>query len=139
MTTFDRFKIAFDFLQKHGVFKSKAELARQLNRGYAGVVSACNGKAPEFNRSFLADFAKKFSISQSWLLTGEGEMLGQSTPSTPSTLTSVNVPSSLLESLYSELHSLREEVAALNRRMADLEAKRTAPHSVSPLSMVADT
>ena len=76
-------------------------------------------------------------INFQWLLNDEGEMVvSQLALQSPAM---VNVPSSLLESLYSELHSLREEVAALNRRMADLEAKRTAPHSVSPLSMVADT
>lgn len=75
MTTFDRFQTAYDYLQKNGAFKSKAELARILKRGYAGVVSACKGNAPEFNKSFIADFAKTFHLSQSWLLTGEGEML----------------------------------------------------------------
>ena len=88
---------------------------------------------------FVADrICRAFpQINPQWLLDGEGEMVvSQSASQSPAM---VNVPSSLLESLYSELHSLREEVAALNKRMADLEAKRTAPHSVSPLSMVADT
>lgn len=131
MTTFDRFQTAYDYLRKNGAFKSKAELARILKRGYAGVVSACNGNAPEFNKSFIADFAKTFHLSQSWLLNGEGEMLA------PQPMAgSVSVSPDLLERLYAELHSLRQEVADLRQEVASL---RVNNYNYAPsLAMVAD-
>lgn len=137
MNTFDRFQTAYAHLRENGAFKSKAELARILNRGYQGVVSACNGKAPEFNNSFIADFVRAFpQISQSWLLTGEGEMLVSVQPAP------VSIPSDLLERLYSELHALRQEVADLRAQVTEMQAKPAAPRryraSASRITLAAE-
>lgn len=132
-----RFKAAYDYLRQSGAFKSKAELARIMNRGYTSVVSACNGSAPEFNDSFLADFARYFDIiSSRWLLSGEGEMLMPVQP------TPVNAPSDLLERLYSELHALRKEVADLRAQVTEMQATPATPRRYragrSALSLAAE-
>ena len=137
MEKYERFKAALDYIRRCGLFKSKAELSRIMSRSYTSVVSACNGSGPEFNDSFLADFARHFPhISASWLLTGEGEMLTQAQP------TSVSVPADLLGALYSELRAVRQELAEVRSRLTALEAKRTTPRSyratTQPLSIAAE-
>lgn len=77
-------------------------------------------------------------INLKWLLSGEGEMVVSQAPMPASS--SVSVPSTLLESLYAELHALRQEVAALNQRIDSLEAKRASNYRVSnrKLSLAAE-
>lgn len=109
-----------------GIIRSQSDLAEKMNASQPNISAALSGVPRVLTSRFLRRFneAAENIFSLDWLLNGEGEMLIPQHPAP------ISVPAELLEQLYTELHTLRKEVAVLNQRMADLEAKRTAPYSV---------
>ena len=112
----ERLNLAFNYLKRSGIAHSITHLAQLMGRTRSTVSNAINGVPACINEKFLSEFCGTFScINSEWLLTGEGEMLA------PQPMAgSVSVSPDLLERLYAELHSLRQEVADLRQEVAAL-------------------
>ena len=129
----ERLNEAYKYLYSKGIVHSIGGLAAAMGKTRPSVSRALSGAEGYITDKFLSKFCGAFPcINSSWLLSGEGEMLVPVQPAP------VNVPSDLLERLYSELHALREEVATLHRRMDTIEARSAAARSYSELSIAAE-
>ena len=129
----ERLNEAYKYLYSKGIVHSIGGLAAAMGKTRPSVSRALSGAEGYITDKFLSKFCGAFPcINSSWLLSGEGEMLMPVQPAP------VNVPSDLLERLYSELHALRKEVADLHRRMDTIEARSAAARSYSELSIAAE-
>ena len=134
-----RFLNAYDYLYKSGRIKNKQDLARIMNRGYKGVVSACNGSEREFNRSFLSDFARTFGISLRWLIDGAGEMLApkQQAPAAPLNLPGYDATvQALVDIIAKKDEQIDRLIALLERQNPSLIPYER--DTKSPLTLAAD-
>lgn len=130
----ERFNKAFAYLKFKGIISKQKDLADLMGSSEATVSLALKGNPAALTTRFLRRFntVAKNIFSLDWLLTGEGEMLAP-----PPMAASVSVSPELLERLYAELHSLRQEVSDLRREVASL---RVNNYNYAPsLSMVADS
>ena len=111
-----RLNEAYKYLYSKGIVHSIRELADAMGKARPSVSRALSGADGYVTEKFLSTFCGTFPcISSTWLLTGEGEMLA------PQPMAgSVSVSPDLLERLYAELHSLRQEVADLRQEVAAL-------------------
>lgn len=128
-----RLNEAYKYLYNKGIVHSISGLADAMGKARPSVSRALNGVDGYVTDKFLSTFCGAFScINSNWLLTGEGEMLA------PQPMAgSGSVSPDLLERLYSELHSLRQEVADLRREVSKMRVD-SYDYS-SSLTMVADS
>ena len=128
-----RLNEAYKYLYNKGIVHSISGLADAMGKARPSVSRALSGIDGYVTDKFLSTFCGTFTcINPHWLLTGEGEMLAPKPMAS-----SVSVSPELLERLYSELHSLRQEVADLRREVAALRVNNY--NYASSLSMVADS
>ena len=130
----ERLNQAYNYLKYKGIIRSQSDLAVKMNASQPNISAALSGVPRVLTSRFLRRFneAAENIFSLDWLLTGEGEMLAPQPMAA-----SVSVSPELLERLYSELHSLRQEVADLRREVAALRVNNY--NYASSLSMVADS
>ena len=130
----ERLNQAYNYLKYKGIIRSQSDLAEKMNASQPNISAALSGVPRVLTSRFLRRFneAAENIFSLDWLLTGEGEMLAPQPMAA-----SVSVSPDLLELLYSELHSLRQEVADLRREVAALHVNNY--DYASSLSMVADS
>lgn len=128
-----RLNEAYKYLYNKGIVHSISGLADAMGKARPSVSRALSGVDGYVTDKFLSTFCGAFPyINPNWLLTGEGEMLAPQPMAA-----SVSVSPDLLERLYTELHSLRQEVADLRKEVAAL---RVNNYDYAPsLSMVADS
>ena len=134
-----RFLEAFDFLKNKGTFKSKAELARLMGRDYSGIAVACNGRKPQFNETFLAEFARTFGISLRWLIDGAGEMLApkKEAPAAPLSLPGYDATvQALVDIIAKKDEQIDRLIALLERQNPSLIPYER--DSQSPLTLAAE-
>lgn len=125
MEMVDRFKKAYQHLYNTGLVHSKKELAALMGVARGSVQNAYAGKESYLNESFIRKFAGTFSgiFDVNWLLTGEGDMLIQQSPSASAPqsdivaqlLRMVNNLSEDVRGLKSELEATKLEVLKLKR------------------------
>ena len=115
----ERLNQAYNYLKYKGIIRSQSDLAEKMNASQPNISAALSGVPRVLTSRFLRRFneAAENIFSIDWLLTGEGEMLAPKPMAA-----SVSVSPDLLERLYSELHSLRQEVADLRNQVAKLTA-----------------
>lgn len=79
-----RFKSAFDYLRSIGAIHTQKDLADKIGASCSNVCSALKGVEKVLTDRFLIRFNAAFSekFNTDWLLTGKGEMLASSQPST---------------------------------------------------------
>lgn len=79
-----RFKSAFDYLRSIGAIHTQKDLADKIGASRSNVCSALKGVEKVLTDRFLIRFNAAFSekFNTDWLLTGKGEMLASSQPST---------------------------------------------------------
>jgi hypothetical protein len=129
----ERFNKAFAYLKFKGIISKQKDLADLMGSSEATVSLALKGDPAALTARFLRRFntAADNVFSLDWLLTGEGEMLA------PQPMAgSVSVSPDLLERLYAELHSLRQEVADLRQEVAAL--RPVADHFIDVNKMITD-
>ncbi len=82
--TKERLKTAFNYLKFKGLVKSQKKLAKDIGTSEPCVSYAMNGNEKYLTKNFLIKLNNAYNniFNMSWLLTGEGEMLASSQPST---------------------------------------------------------
>lgn len=82
--TKERLKTAFNYLKFKGLVKSQKKLAKDIGTSEPCVSYAMNGNEKYLTKNFLIKFNNAYNniFNMSWLLTGKGEMLASSQPST---------------------------------------------------------
>ena len=128
----ERLNQAYNYLKFKGIIRSQSDLAKKMNASQPNVSLALKGNPAALTVRFLRRFntAADNVFSLDWLLTGEGEMLAPQPMAA-----SVSVSPDLLERLYAELHSLRQEVADLRQEVAAL--RPVADHFIDVNKMIA--
>ena len=83
MTQQDTLNKAIEYLKYQGFVSSKTDLAEQMGANRVSVSRACSGDPSYLTADFLQRLNTTFGsiFSASWLLTGEGPMLVNSSPS----------------------------------------------------------
>lgn len=82
--TKERLKTAFNYLKFKGLVKSQKKLAKDIGTSEPCVSYAMNGNEKYLTKNFLIKLNNAYNniFNMSWLLTGKGEMLASSQPST---------------------------------------------------------
>ena len=82
--TKERLKTAFNYLKFKGLVKSQKKLAKDIGTSEPCVSYAMNGNEKYLTKNFLIKLNNAYNniFNISWLLTGKGEMLASSQPST---------------------------------------------------------
>ena len=83
MTQQDTLNKAIEYLKYQGLVSSKTDLAEQMGANRVSVSRACSGDPSYLTADFLQRLNTTFGsiFSSSWLLTGEGSMLVENSPS----------------------------------------------------------
>ena len=83
MTQQDTLNKAIEYLKYQGLVSSKTDLAEQMGANRVSVSRACYGDPSYLTADFLQRLNTTFGsiFSSSWLLTGEGSMLVENSPS----------------------------------------------------------
>ena len=83
MTQQDTLNKAIEYLKYQGLVSSKTDLAEQMGANRVSVSRACSGDPAYLTTDFIQRLNTTFGsiFSPSWLLTGEGSMLVENSPS----------------------------------------------------------
>ena len=83
MTQQDTLNKAIEYLKYQGLVSSKTDLAEQMGANRVSVSRACSGDPAYLTTDFIQRLNTTFGsiFSLSWLLTGEGSMLVENSPS----------------------------------------------------------
>lgn len=73
----ERIKVAYNYLRNHGIVHTQQDVANVMDVKKENISRAFNGNEKYLTPGFMERFNNAFNniFSQSWLLTGEGEML----------------------------------------------------------------
>lgn len=85
MTKKDRINEAYQFLRGRGIVHTQKDIAAAMGASPSNISSALKGAENVLTDSFVFRFNKAFNnvFNESWLLTGEGEMLNTPSASAP--------------------------------------------------------
>lgn len=75
MSKQERLKTAFQYLKSIGAVHTQKDVAEAMGASEPNVSSAFKGVEKVLTDKFLNRFARTYSISLDWLLTGQGEMI----------------------------------------------------------------
>lgn len=80
MEKVERLKLAYEHLRSLGVLHKRKDLAEAMKTSESNISAAFKGSERFLTDSFLCRFNNRFDrlFNESWLLTGEGEMLNES-------------------------------------------------------------
>lgn len=75
--SFERLHQVIEYLKDNGKIHKQQDIADKMNLGKSQISEALKGKKSKFTEGFLRRFAEAYKeyISESWLLTGKGEMV----------------------------------------------------------------
>lgn len=121
----ERFREAFDYLQKKGIIHNKSQLGEIMNYTRSVVSNAYNGKEFYANEKFLAKFCQAFPnvFNYEWLISGEGEMLqAAELPQEATKIVEVdNGKDEIIKSLLSQNTALVSTINRLADEMAGIK------------------
>ena len=101
-----RFVEAFEILENQGVIESRTKIAQEFGYKPQAFTEILKGRS-RVNPYLLSDFCRKFGISTSWLLYGEGEMFESAKP------IEANQYKAELSEIKQMVHTLQNRLEAL--------------------------
>ena len=128
MSRSDRFKEAFDWLDRKGKVKTKKQLATMMGYDRSVVSNAYNGSDDYANEKFLAKFCDAFPglFNYEWLVNGKGEMLANECKKEPMSLEErfddlMKQQKQLLSILEADRDSYTRVIEKLANELADIK------------------